>query len=219
MSAGIKLLEEIAGKMRAKISFAYSDGVEYKEQLTSMGGDDSKLPSTAGLLIEERKNFPYTGAFEATALLAWCQGILDGSVQPHFKSDPIPEVNDGPVYVVVGKSFESVVLDETKDVLLEFYAPWCGHCKTLAPKYDNVGKHFKGLKNLVIAKIDATTNETPIAIEGFPTLYFFPKGGKKEPLVYEGARSEKAIISYLKTHAVAAKDEIAAMATGKKEEL
>ena len=42
--------------------------------------------------------------------------------------------------VVVGKNFDEIVMDETKDVLIEFYAPWCGHCKALAPKYDELGE-------------------------------------------------------------------------------
>lgn len=42
--------------------------------------------------------------------------------------------------VVVGKTFDEIVNDETKDVLIEFYAPWCGHCKTLEPKYNELGE-------------------------------------------------------------------------------
>ena len=40
--------------------------------------------------------------------------------------------------VVVGKNFDSIVNDPTQDVLIEFYAPWCGHCKSLAPKYEEL---------------------------------------------------------------------------------
>jgi len=57
-----------------------------------------------------------------------------------LKSEEVPETNDEPVKVLVGKNFEAIALDETKDVLVEFYAPWCGHCKTLAPKYDELAK-------------------------------------------------------------------------------
>lgn len=54
---------------------------------------------------------------------------------------------------VVGESFSSVVMDRTKDVLLEIYAPWCGHCKKLEPIYKEVAKHFKRSKSVVIAKV------------------------------------------------------------------
>lgn len=42
--------------------------------------------------------------------------------------------------VVVGKNFEEIVNDPEKDVLIEFYAPWCGHCKSLEPKYNELGE-------------------------------------------------------------------------------
>lgn len=59
-----------------------------------------------------------------------------------MKSEEIPESNDAPVKIVVGKNFDSIVMDETKDVLVEFYAPWCGHCKSLEPKYEELAKQL-----------------------------------------------------------------------------
>jgi protein disulfide-isomerase A1 len=106
----------------------------------------------------------------------FAKGILDGSVKPDFSSQEIPEndVDEG-VKVVVGKSFDKIVLDETKDVLLEVYAPWCGHCKALEPAYKRLAARFKDVGSVVVAKMDGTENEHPsLAVEGFPTLLFYP---------------------------------------------
>jgi protein disulfide-isomerase-like protein len=59
------------------------------------------------------------------------------------------------VTVLTPENFDQVVLDPTKDVLVEFYAPWCGHCKQLAPTYDKLATVFKQEPEVVIAKIDA----------------------------------------------------------------
>lgn len=44
------------------------------------------------------------------------------------------------IQVVVGKNFDEIVNNPEKDVLIEFYAPWCGHCKNLEPKYKELGE-------------------------------------------------------------------------------
>ena len=72
-----------------------------------------------------------------------------GSLSPEYKSEEVPaESHEGNVRVLVGKNFDEVVYDKTKDVLVEFYAPWCGHCKTLAPEYEKASKALKGIARL-----------------------------------------------------------------------
>jgi len=128
-----------------------------------------------------------------------------GSLTPSLKSEePVPEDMAAPVKVVKGKSFKDVVLENDKDVLVEFYAPWCGHCKALAPKYDELAEKFEGVDSVVIAKMDATANEIDVdgvKIAGFPTLYFFPGNAKDKPVAYDGGREVENFVEYLEKHA------------------
>ena len=61
----------------------------------------------------------------------------------------------------MAKNFDEVVNDPERDVLIEFYAPWCGHCKSLAPKYEELAEKLKDEPGVTIAKMDATANDVP----------------------------------------------------------
>lgn len=60
---------------------------------------------------------------------------------------------------MVQKNWDEVVMDKNKDVLLEIYAPWCGHCMKLMPIWEELAEKLINNKNIVIAKIDGTKND------------------------------------------------------------
>jgi protein disulfide isomerase len=133
---------------------------------------------------------------------AFLAGLKAGSLAPFVKSEPAPEGLDNGVTVAVGTTFDSV-MDAEKDVLMEFYAPWCGHCKSLAPKYEALAQQLAGVSTLTIAKLDATANDWSdkevYAVKGFPTIYFKPAG--KPPVTYDGERETAAMAKWLSQHA------------------
>ena len=96
-------------------------------------------------------------------------------------------------------NFDEIVLDQNKDVLVEFYAPWCGHCKSLAPTYEKVATVFKQEEGVVIANLDADAHKAlgeKYGVSGFPTLKFFPKDNKAGH-DYDGGRDLDDFVSFI----------------------
>lgn len=101
-------------------------------------------------------------------------------------------------------NFHPVALDPTKNALVTFTAPWCGHCKSLKPIYESVARYFKEEKDCIVANMDAdASHNKPIAqmygVTSFPTIKFFGKGkeNKENPTPYNGGRTEQAFVDFL----------------------
>ncbi|ORE09204.1 disulfide isomerase [Rhizopus microsporus var. microsporus] len=120
------------------------------------------------------------------------------------KSGIIPRIKakKSDVVELNSKNFHEVALNPKQNVLVEFYASWCGHCKNLAPIWEKIGTAYSNVENCVVAKIDADKERdigTEFDISGFPTIKLFP-AGESEPIPYEGARTEAAFIEFLNKH-------------------
>lgn len=140
--------------------------------------------------------------YSPESLHNFLEDLDGGKLEPYVKSEEIPASNDGPVTVAVGKNFEDVVINNDKDTLVEFYAPWCGHCKKLTPIFEELGTKLKN-EAVAIVKMDATANDVPPAFEvrGFPTLFWLPKDAKTKPVKYEGGREVDDFVKYIAAHA------------------
>jgi len=117
------------------------------------------------------------------------------------------------VVVLDSSNFDKIVKDSNKDVLVEFYAPWCGHCKRLAPDYEIVASAFAGDDHVVVAKIDCDAHKETCGaydVSGYPTLKWFPKD-KKEGEKYEGPRDVDAFVSFINTNAGTTRDKTGAL--------
>ncbi|XP_022991634.1 probable protein disulfide-isomerase A6 [Cucurbita maxima] len=133
----------------------------------------------------------YEGPRTAEALAEFVNSLGGTNV----KIASIPSI----VVVLSPDNFNEIVLDSSKDVLVEFYAPWCGHCKNLAPIYEKVAAAFKLESDVVIANLDADKYKDlaeKYGISGFPTLKFFPKGNK-DGEDYDGGRDVGDFVNFI----------------------
>ncbi|KAF4317979.1 hypothetical protein BBO99_00007681 [Phytophthora kernoviae] len=109
------------------------------------------------------------------------------------------------VVILTDKNFDKEVLQSQDYWLVEFYAPWCGHCKSLEPEYKAAAKKLK--KNARLGAVDATAQQAlaqKYQIKGFPTIKEFG-AKKKRPRDYQGGRTSRDIIQYVKNSAEAKK--------------
>lgn len=106
------------------------------------------------------------------------------------------ETDEG-VLVLTDENFDEE-LKKHENLLVEFYAPWCGHCKKLAPEYAGAAEELgKRDPPMFVAKVDATENKElgeRFSVQGFPTLIFFKNGEKTE---YTGGRTKDTIVAWV----------------------
>jgi len=108
-----------------------------------------------------------------------------------MSTNKISHITDG--------TFEEEVLKNDVPVLADFWAEWCGPCKTIAPVLEEIAQEYDG--RLKVAKIDVDENPaTPVrfGIQGIPTMILFKDGEPVERLV--GAMPKDQLLSHIRPH-------------------
>lgn len=121
----------LAEKYKGKLNFATIDAKAFGAYAGNLNLEVGTWPALAIQDTVKNQKFPFDQKKKITEkdLGKFVADYLDGKVEPSIKSEPIPEKQEGPVTIVVANNYDDVVLNNEKDVLVEFYAPWCGHCK------------------------------------------------------------------------------------------
>ncbi|KAG8433371.1 hypothetical protein GDO86_017594 [Hymenochirus boettgeri] len=190
-----------AAEFKGKILFVLIDSNGgYAEVLQYFGLSTTDVPTVRFINIEAVKKYVFN-AEEITVetVREFCKGVLEGKIKQNLLSEEIPDDWDKkPVKTLVGKNFEEVAYDETKNVFVEFYAPWCTHCNELEPIWDDLGEKYKDHENVIIAKIDATVNEIDgLRVRGFPNLRFFPAGPDRKMVEYTQERTVELFSKFI----------------------
>lgn len=110
--------------------------------------------------------------------------------------------SNSPVLQLTSKNFAEKILKSNHASVVEFYAPWCGHCKNLKPAYEKAAENMNGLAQVAAIDCDDDANKrtcSEYGIQGFPTIKVFKPGKNGKPSIqdYQGQRTAKGIVDFL----------------------
>nr|XP_043615169.1 protein disulfide isomerase-like 1-6 [Erigeron canadensis] len=207
-----KLLEpfqDAGRKFKSKIMFVFVDTKDdnlAKPFLTLFGLEDSEDTLVTAFDYKTGTKYLLESDPTPTRIEEFCSGLLKGSLPQFYKSQAIPDNKGAEILTIVGKTFDDLVLSDSKNIILEVHTPWCLNCETTSKQVEKLAKHFKGLENLVFARIDASVNEHPkLVVEDYPALLFYPVSNKSNPIKLSTKSSSKdlaiQINKHLKAHA------------------
>uniref|UniRef100_A0A1A9X5S4 Protein disulfide-isomerase A6 homolog n=1 Tax=Glossina brevipalpis TaxID=37001 RepID=A0A1A9X5S4_9MUSC len=119
------------------------------------------------------------------------QSVLGGGSSSSGGSDVVIELTDD--------NFDKLVLQSEDDWMVEFFAPWCGHCKNLAPEWSKAAQELKG--KVKLGALDATVHQVKASeyeVRGYPTIKYFPAGKKRSSNAqnYDGGRTASDIVAW-----------------------
>ena len=124
----IKLFKPISEKFHDKVNFVWIDAIQFGDHAKALNLHESKWPAFVIQDLKKQLKYPYSQdqGLDVGKVEEMIESYLSGTLQPELKSKPIPETQDGPVFELVGKQFDEIVFDDSRDVFVEFYASWYG---------------------------------------------------------------------------------------------
>ncbi|XP_046734653.1 thioredoxin domain-containing protein 5 homolog [Diprion similis] len=194
-------------------SFAHGDlvsisKVDCTQHRSVCGQFDIKGYPTLLWIEDGKKIDKYTGQRSHEELKTYVSTMLGKNVE---SSDEEKKESGGPsdaVFTLTGESFKNGI--EKGVTFIKFFAPWCGHCKRLAPTWEELGKKFWANENVHIVKVDCTMNSSKQLcneqeVDGFPTLFLYKDGRKLSE--YNGSRTLDDLYEFVMNH-IQSRDEL-----------
>lgn len=132
------------------------------------------------------------------------KSFIERKIGAQTKEVPKPAVEidghqeENSVARLTGNNFEHAI--EKGVTIVKFFAPWCGHCKRLAPTWDDLATKFIGNLNVKVAKVDCTLSDSKDLcssqeVDGFPTIFLYKNGDKVTE--YNGNRSLDDLVNFV----------------------
>ncbi|POW13357.1 hypothetical protein PSTT_03875 [Puccinia striiformis] len=193
----VKSFEPVAKDHKGHVNFVWIDATKFGDYTKSLNLPGSDWPEFVIQDLSNQDKFPLEPKKDVNKhnVAEFIKLFRAGKVTKSVKSQPIPPNR------MSAHTFEDVVYanNNHQDVFLEFYGPWCGHCKLLKPIWYNLSRSSSD--KVLIAKSDATENDISstagIQVQGYPTLKFKP-AGSREFIDYDDEEELDAMIAFVK---------------------
>jgi len=198
----LKTLEKLSNEYKGKITFSWTNIHEGKaKKLAEYLGLTTKHFNQIRMVKMNKNDIEKYKLEEVSedSLRLFLKKFEEGKLEKYLKSGTPVQNQKELVKTVVGLDFEEKVLNNDKYVLLKIWAHWCKHSKAMETAYKALAQALSGMDNLVIAEFEGHENEHPaLTYNGFPTILFYKKGYKSEPVHYEGKRNVNDFVQMLK---------------------
>lgn len=195
------LMQTMANEFQKSFSFGFCDGVKngYYAKLLAL---KEKWPGVVAHDLHTQLKWVLNQdqPVEEAMFRNFLKGVVDGTLAPSYKSQENVEVKKGDLYQATANTFADVVIHNDKDVLVEFYAPWCQHCIKLESTLQDLGKKVNS-ENIIVVQFNAADNDVPMIasaeIQGYPTLKLYKAFDKTNPIDYTKERSLEGFLNFL----------------------
>nr|XP_026497070.1 protein disulfide-isomerase A6 homolog [Vanessa tameamea] len=145
------------------------------------------------------KHTPYQGQRTAEAFVDAALKSAKEKAYDNLGKKASSSSDKSDVITLTDSNFKELVLDSDEMWLVEFYAPWCGHCKNLEPHWAKAATELKG--KVKLGALDATVHTVMASryqVQGYPTIKLFTSGKKTSDSVedYNGGRTSSDIVTW-----------------------
>lgn len=213
-----EVISKLGKKHRGKLNFVGLDASMFGRHAEILNMNPEVVPFFAIHDVKVNKKYgvsqeEYPEGPSVVEIEKLVDSYLEGTAEAIIKSEPLPTEEEKaslPVVKLVAHNYKDIIGDLSKDIFVKYYAPWCGHCKNLAPTWEELAVIYGSNKddaNVIVANVDHTANdvETPYEITGYPTIIFYPANGKldeetgiREGILFDQSRKLETFIDFVK---------------------
>lgn len=202
-----KEIEPLARKYRQDVQFAIADPVDLEHIVDDLHLNVSQFPAFAIREPVANLRYPMNETSKSVfmeAVETYVQDFLRGNLKPTIKSEPLPPEDSKEALVkIVGLNYNEIVMDSSKDVLVQYCITPCGPCEALKPTLEALAELYASrpeLKDKVtIGKVMYDANDTPERwIRGFPTEKLFPAASKGSPEMFLGPQTLDDLADFIR---------------------